>query len=314
MGIVEDAIHDWRPDASISAVEEPDAGLGLDGDIRLVTLAEQTVAVHVREDDAAGIDPAVKRVVGARTDVPVPRILHEGVVDGRAYHVEERLPGASLQHRFVALPVEQQERVLHQVGGMIGDVHEAVRFDASGWLGRDDGVAVTGRMAWPDLLQAVVDEELAGVQETRFADLLPDIRDAVERGMAAVPRDVDAVLLHNDLGPSNVLGTGARVTGIVDWANAVAGDSAYDLVRAERSFIDKRMDTARDGLRAALYDGYRENRDVAVSDRKRDVYRLACTLEVLRWFPVWSAPMDDDAADERARFWRGFIGQVCASI
>ena len=43
------------------------------------------------------------------------------------------------------------------------------------------------------------------------------------------PRPSSPVLIHRDFHPGNILWSGARVTGLVDWATASRGDPAADI-------------------------------------------------------------------------------------
>jgi aminoglycoside phosphotransferase (APT) family kinase protein len=58
---------------------------------------------------------------------------------------------------------------------------------------------------------------------------IPDIGAALAADPAAGPA---RGLLHMDLREANVLAVGGRLTGILDWSNALVGDPALDLARA----------------------------------------------------------------------------------
>ena len=55
----------------------------------------------------------------------------------------------------------------------------------------------------------------------------------LDRLRAIADRDIDVPLddvVHFDFSPYNILGEGDRITGVVDWNSALAGDAAFDVV------------------------------------------------------------------------------------
>jgi aminoglycoside phosphotransferase (APT) family kinase protein len=72
-------------------------------------------------------------------------------------------------------------------------------------------------------------EGLRGWDEAWGRWLGRDEEALAERLRAAVPRS--AALLHLDYHPLNVMVEGQQVTGVLDWANAAAGDPRLDLAR-----------------------------------------------------------------------------------
>jgi Ser/Thr protein kinase RdoA (MazF antagonist) len=83
----------------------------------------------------------------------------------------------------------------------------------------------------------------------------PDLRDPLERYFAECEAAFEgcktAVLCHNDAHDANVLVEHGRITGIVDWENAVAADPVFDLSKAW-AFSDGRSPETLE----ALMDGY----------------------------------------------------------
>ncbi len=120
--------------------------------------------------------------------------------------------------------------------------------------------------------------------------------------LAALPARGDS-LVHFDYHPLNVLTDGERITGIIDWANASAGDPRADLARTL----------------SILRLHYRQRGDISVAvswfaRAWRQGYARACGLAVdedLALFFAWSglAMMQDQAGKQeqafhhRARAW-----------
>ena len=60
-----------------------------------------------------------------RLSIPIPEILFEGERDGWPYLVITRLPGIVGSEVWPALPEDQKERVLTQIGAIIAEVQRA---------------------------------------------------------------------------------------------------------------------------------------------------------------------------------------------
>ena len=104
------------------------------------------------------------------------------------------------------------------------------------------------------------------------------------------------VVLHTELGPSHALFEGARLMGIIDWAETLVGDGEYDF--AAVAFFIARGDGA---LLGAFLDGYgwRGVRGVELA-RRLLRYLLLHRYAPLAWLleerPVAGATTFDDLA------------------
>jgi Ser/Thr protein kinase RdoA (MazF antagonist) len=192
--------------------------------------------------DRAGPSSVLKlsryREFGALTEVvdrlrgrgyPAARLPASGQVDGQAFWLQERLPGA----------------VLAEIGPLLP---ELLRLnDAQAGLG--DGAH---RVA--DLLATTLTVGGAGycVHATLEArpdtrDLLATLRRTADRCLDAIPERDDYV--HYDFTPANLLTDGAGITGVIDInPPPLTGDRAFDL--ATLLFYHYDRDDLRDRLRA----------------------------------------------------------------
>ena len=139
--------------------------------------------------------------MGAATaaGLPVPRVHAEGVWQARPALLLDWCPGLPLTRALEARPA----RLLSlgaAFGRMQAAVH-AVRAPAGLAEGRPDWIAWAGP------------EEAALQARLRALALRPD------------------ALLHFDYHPLNVMADGRRISGVLDWANAAAGDPRADVVR-----------------------------------------------------------------------------------
>jgi hygromycin-B 4-O-kinase len=91
--------------------------------------------------------------------------------------------------------------------------------------------------SWAAFLSAADQNDTKGYYRdwhTLFAGMLErDLFDAVYRRMRQLLVHIPEVrgLSHNDLWFQNILADGARITGVIDWGNALYGDPFYDIAR-----------------------------------------------------------------------------------
>jgi Ser/Thr protein kinase RdoA (MazF antagonist) len=152
----------------------------------------------------------------------VPRIAASGVLDGDRkgrYVVQERLPGAPLTSLDGTL-LEQILTLNDLQAGLAAGLPPTRRSRRSGWPALPIGDVLRGGDGY--CLLAPMQRHSA-----RTARLLASLQEFVAAQEAEVTRVVTTDdVVHFDLNPANILAQGARVTGIIDWDGARAGDRA----------------------------------------------------------------------------------------
>lgn len=210
------------------------------------------------------VEPEVVRLVGERTDLPVPSVLASGslVPDGVRWGLYEFVEGD------VPSPeVEEYRALLECAGARLGELHDAFAFEEVGGLVRVDGrlrlaePTPANVLAWP----------------------LP--------GWLAVPGAGDTrcrpVLTHGDYHPGNLLVEGDEIAAVIDWGNAHVTHAEYALARAEARFVDVPAYSSgmwsrdeRDALRVAFRSGYRRHAPLPPAyGRRASRYRLLWALQ-----------------------------------
>jgi aminoglycoside phosphotransferase (APT) family kinase protein len=222
---------------------------------------------------------------------PTPRWL---VVDESrsrlpyVYGVMTRLEGDPMRRHFG----RPEASVLYRrMGKALRELH-GIRMPVFGYI-LGDGVAEPAA-SWVDYI--------AQAFETKFHDfqkyggppaLAQRLRALLAASEIAVAGCREAVLCHNDFHPGNVLvaqgeGGNWRVSGLLDFENALAGDPLFDLAKA----LDFTGHEDADG-RAPLLEGYgsldRSDAEVAIT-----AYRIFHKLELWNWFAMLG---NDLAAD-----------------
>ena len=196
----------------------------------------------------------------------------------RRFAVMTRLPGASLRDSFGR---EGSHALFREMGALLRRLH-AVAMPRHGYLLEAD-------VAEPFDDNAT---RMAAAFEAKFRDFRgwggdPALGGRIERFVAAradaLAECDGAVLCHNDFHPGNVLadqapGGGWRLSGVVDFENAVAGDPLFDLAKA----LDYTAHECPAG-RAPLAEGYGALERPGAAEAL-DAYRVYHKLELLNWF------------------------------
>lgn len=185
-------------------------------------------AIHARESFAKD-DYAWRHF--ASPDLPIPRIVATGETAGGYYAISERVTGKTLD---ICSPTERQPVLPDLL-----DTLEAIgRTDVSASTGYGDwGSDGNGRFAsWRAFIASMTDDHTDGFYANwhRFFDesfLERDLYESVVRRMLRLAVDCpeERALVHNDYQFENILTDGQRITGVIDWANALYGDPLYDV-------------------------------------------------------------------------------------
>ena len=163
------------------------------------------------------------RQLRGRLSIPIPDLLFEGEHDGWPYLIITRLNGIVGSEVWSALPEEQKERVLVQIGATIAEVQRA----PLGELSRIEP-------GWPEFIAKQIDGCRArhtrlGLPQ-KFLDGFDDIlRDAV----SFIPMDKPVILIGEYI-PENFLldrdDNGWRLSGLFDFGDVMTGFGEYDLL------------------------------------------------------------------------------------
>jgi hygromycin-B 4-O-kinase len=171
-------------------------------------------------------DAAVARL--AAPALPVPEVLTIGEIDDWHYAVSTRAQGIALDDLSGDDLVRVLPSLLTALEG-IGDLDLAGTVGYGNWA--PDGRAPYG--SWVDALLAIGDET-DRVPGWRAALVKSGIGlEPVEAGLAAIAALAPYLpderrMIHGDLLSRNVLVTDFSVTAVLDWGNALYGDSLYD--------------------------------------------------------------------------------------
>jgi hygromycin-B 7''-O-kinase len=159
-----------------------------------------------------------------RLTVPVPEIVFEGERDQWPYLVITRLTGVLGSQAWPALPEDQKERVLAQIGATIAEVQRV----PVGELSRIEP-------RWDRFIAGQIDgcrtrHARLGLPQ-KFLDGLDDI---LREAATLIPLDGPPVILVGEYIPENFLlsrdDAGWRLSGLIDFGDVMTGWGEYDLL------------------------------------------------------------------------------------
>ena len=236
--------------------------------------------------EQAAMDRA--RAVG----VPCPEVVEVTSVDGVGVMLCEWLPGQRMADAATA-PDPHPAAWAANCGEILARIHS---LPVQGYGNLDEH----GNGARPTLDQWFVDDLRPRVESAaarcRDADTVADLERVyrVLDANRAVLRDAPPHLTHGDFSPMNLLVTGDRVTGVVDWESVKGGPAAFDFGWWDwfSSVWGTPFSTE------AMVDAYSVNVDVDVA-QLTELRRLV-VLRILVGHLAWAAERNDAAATATA--------------
>src|SRR6266403_2963364 len=159
-----------------------------------------------------------------RISVPIPEIVVEGERDQWPYLVITRLPGILGTEAWPALPEDQKERVLAQIGETIAEVQQVPVGDLSRIEPR-----------WRQFMSKQIEGCRARHERLGLPQNYLDGPDELLRDAAAlIPLDTPPVILTGEYIPENFLlsreSGGWRLSGLIDFGDVMTGWGEYDLL------------------------------------------------------------------------------------
>jgi hygromycin-B 7''-O-kinase len=159
-----------------------------------------------------------------RVSVPIPEIVLEGERDQWPYLVITRMQGMLGTQAWAALPEDQKESVLGQIGETIAEVQRVPVGELSGIEPRWD------QFLLKQIAGCRARHERLGLPRKYLDGLDELLRDAA----TLIPTSAPPVILTGEYIPENFLlnreGAGWRLSGVIDFGDVFTGWSEYDLL------------------------------------------------------------------------------------
>jgi aminoglycoside phosphotransferase (APT) family kinase protein len=272
--------------------------------------------------------------LGAGTAVPVTSVL--GVVDEHddlpaPYVLLSTEPGeARSRTTLPSVSDDELRQIARETGRDLASLHAVDAVDAYGFL-THDGPALSGGVPpadfstvavedpttdWRERLDGWAQDTLVHLEETRFADVVPEVEPVLESRVDAVEGPFEPALARVDQSIENVLVADGDLTAWIDWEFTVAATPAYDLCCVAWSLaggpyqFDADVPDRRPLVREALFEGYaavpargqHAPADVVEQARaNRPCYELLSTLRSMEHLEDWFELFDlGDRVDRAA--------------
>jgi aminoglycoside phosphotransferase (APT) family kinase protein len=302
------------------------------------TVVLKAMTADLVAPEIARSEPRLLELIGRETNVPVPTVF--GYYDEHReypapFYLMAYIKGENYENRVDRLSPQARETVLREAGRNLADLHSLGPLPGVGRIGvRDGRLAVLDTDEHPryddfrNQLLADCEETLDSLTSggffpeladdpTRFADLVPELRQYVRETIPELPPPELPTYCHHDYRYGNLLlnpETGAT-RAVLDWANLSAADPAYNLASAEGLLLDPEVDgdDRTDTLRGIFRSAYAESREGWSFDRaihgRMYVYRLACRLDAMACLPLWYRDVSPEERDGRAIEHREFVAE-----
>jgi hygromycin-B 4-O-kinase len=171
----------------------------------------------------------------AAPELPIPRVLASGASGEDVWAISDRVPGRTLDQ----LTADERRALLPATLATLDAIGRA-ELGATHGYGPWDAEGNAPFASWREFLAAASDNDSAGFYENWHAlfhesFLERAVYEAIYRHMLRLADycPEQRALVHNDYQFENVLAEprGTRITGVIDWANALYGDPLYDVAR-----------------------------------------------------------------------------------
>ncbi|SFS64623.1 aminoglycoside phosphotransferase family protein [Paenibacillus sp. BC26] len=162
----------------------------------------------------------------ASADLPIPEIITIGELDDAyAYCISRRVPGVTLQDMNSSDMLSAAVPVMKALEAMSSAKMEGT--DGYGPF-NENGMGRFGK--WRDFIRSITESSSYDWDAVKPCLNVRQIESYMQVIEAFAPHCPEVrQLVHGDFGSNNVLTKGGRITGVIDWSEAMIGDPLYDI-------------------------------------------------------------------------------------
>ncbi|EMA36909.1 aminoglycoside phosphotransferase [Halococcus hamelinensis 100A6] len=303
----------------------------------ITTVLKATTADHVSSETALA-EPCILEFIGRETSIPVPTVFGYGDDHDEyptPFYLMSHVEGENYEGRIRDLPKTARMEIFREAGQNLAELHTLGPLPKSGRIGVVDGeLAILDTDEFPSYesfhgrLLASYEDNLDSLasgghfvdladDKTRFADLVPPLRQYLQETIPELPTPESSTYSHEDYRYGNLLvePTTGRTQAVLDWGIFSSAPPAYNLANTESLLLTPDVDSSErtNELRQTLRRSYAERRPEWSFDdatlKQMEVYRLTCRIDAMACLPLWHQDATPSERDERAAEHRDFVHQ-----
>ncbi len=167
------------------------------------------------------------RYLAQHTSIPVPKVLWAFIHDDQTYTVMSKVEGEMLCETWVSLAPQAKEKIFAQLRVIVADLRAIRRLPPDVGIasitggpiadGRLPGPSIKGPFATVDDFHKALVNDFDFRGEWTLSERYPALNELYNFYRQA---RYDTVLTHGDLSSLNIMVSGDRITGIIDWQTA----------------------------------------------------------------------------------------------
>ncbi|MBU2546112.1 MAG: aminoglycoside phosphotransferase family protein [Gammaproteobacteria bacterium] len=189
--------------------------------------------IYLRDKEAAYREQNIAHLI--HKEIPIPRILYIGLVNGYRFAIAEWMPGITLRELLLSDQPYDMHDVMYRVGKLLAKFKH-YPFPKAGFFDSDFNIT-------PSINDECVHFVERCLQDKNVATVLSKkIRDAIAKHLGQykhlLPDPKEAHLVHGDFDPANVLVMQHedhwQVSAVLDWEFAFSGSMLWDVANMLR--------------------------------------------------------------------------------
>lgn len=218
--------HFLRAFHSIEPVLLPPISEGLESQVLAYKLEQEEYIIRLNQEISGYLKEKYCSDHFSTTKLPMPEIIDIGAFDTEHFYcITKRIPGITLEDSDNNTLTHLTDNVAH-----ILDIIHNVDISKSTGFGPFDKTGVAHFTSWHTYLSASVDhKDWNALFKSNLLDrtIIVPMLDTFQRLIETSPEV--RCLVHGDFGANNVLTDGKKITGVIDWENALYGDPLHDI-------------------------------------------------------------------------------------
>ncbi len=174
-------------------------------------------------------------------DIPIPKILHKGEVEGKSYLILNHIEGEDLGHVYEDMDEDQKRVLAEKIIGIQEQVSSLPQAKGYGFLASYDDP--TMKKSWKDIPLGDLNRSIGWMKETGYfplakAEAVIELLDHFDPYFETIePR-----AFLDDITTKNVLVQGGKLSGIIDLDWMCFGDRLYFIALTQMSLLHSDRD------------------------------------------------------------------------